>query len=103
MWWPHIRIWVGLLYLRLGPFYLCLVSVACGNWLGLFDLQLKFGLVFLLAYGGKLTWSFLLSGRPPTVRKLDLVFFTSGSPTVSKKDEPQERLDLSFSVFPVLQ
>ena len=59
-----------------------------------------YGLVFF-AYGGNQVWSFLLTVplRPeirfglfclrfPSVRKLGLVFFAYGSPTVSKKDEP---------------
>ena len=50
------------------------------NWLGLFHLRLKFGLVFL-AYGGKLVRSFLLfflTARP--CPELGLVFFAYGSP-----------------------
>ena len=54
---PHIQKWVGLLYLRVSLFCLRLVFVAYGQlawssllaveiWLGLFNLQWKFGLVF---------------------------------------------------------
>ena len=34
---------------------------------------------------------------PPPVRTLDLVFFTYGSPTVSKKDEPSAKAHLNGS------
>ena len=83
----------GLLYLRLGFFFLTLglcylrwsFLLTVEIWFGLFYLRLKFGLVFF-AYGGKSDWSFYL--RFPLSKKLGLVFFTYGSPTVSKKDEP---------------
>ena len=71
---------VGLCYLRWS--FLLTVEIR----FGLFYLRLKFDLVFF-AYGGKSVWSFLLTVENRS-RKLGLVFFTYGSPTVSKKDEP---------------
>ena len=74
------------------------------NWLGLFYLRLKFGLVFF-AYGGnsigfglfylrflpvrKIGLVVFAYGSP--ARKLGLVFFAYGSPTVSKNDEPSAK------------
>ena len=52
------------------------------NWLGLFYLHLKFGLVFLLAVENR---SGLFTYCSPPVRKLDLVIFAYDFPTVSKK------------------
>ena len=51
--------------------------------------QVSFGLFylrsFLFCYSGKSVW-FVFLPFPP-VRKLDLFFFTYGSPTIGKKDE----------------
>ena len=89
----HLFCLGGSFHLRLGLFYLQLVLVTYG---GLFCLRLKFGFVFV-TYGWDSVWSFLLTVenrfglfclRFPLSRKLGLVFFAYGSPTVSKKDEP---------------
>ena len=69
-------------YLRLGLSYLWLVFVACYG---------KLALSFLLTVEVRLLtvenrfWSVLLMA--PTVQNSDLIIFTYGSPTVSKKDE----------------
>ena len=76
-------IWIGIFHLWLGMFCLQFVFLAYGKLAWSF--LLEFGLVFA-AYGGKSFWSYL---RFPPVRKLDLVFFVYGSPTVSYNDEPQ--------------
>ena len=58
-------------------------------WFGLFLLAVenRFGLFYLrFPPSENWIWSFLLT--VPPVQKLVLVFFTYGSPTVSKKDEP---------------
>ena len=89
---------VGLFYLRVSLFYLRLVFVAYGQlaWSFLLTVEIRFGLLCLRS---KSVWSFLLTVPPlpeirfglfclrfPPVRKLGLVFFAYGSPTVSKKD-----------------
>ena len=68
--------------LRLGLFYLRLVFVAYGHLAWSFFLRLKFGLV-LFCLWRKIGLVFFL--RFPPVWTLDLVFFTHGSPTVSRK------------------
>ena len=56
-------------------------------WSFLLTVENRFGLFYLrFPPSGNYFWSFLLT--VPPVRKLVLVFFTYGSPTVSKKDEP---------------
>ena len=74
--------WVGLFYLRVSLFCLQLVFVAYGQlawsflltvWSFSLTVEIRFDLFYL---------------RFPPVRKLGLVFFAYGSPTVSKKDEP---------------
>ena len=88
---------VGLYYLRLSLFYLRLVFVTYGElaWSFLLTVEIRFGLflltvenrfgLFYLRFpsSGNWIWSFLLTVH--IVRKLDLVFLTYGSPTVSKK------------------
>ena len=70
---------VGLCHLRWS--FLLTVEIR----FGLFCLRLKFGLVFLLMVENRFGLFYL---RFPLSRKLGLVFFTYGSPTVSEKDEP---------------
>ena len=93
----NILIWGGLFYLRLGLFYLRLVSVTYG---GLFCLRLKFGLVFF-AYGGKSVWSFLLT--VPLVQKNGFGLFYLRFPyckqkrrTVSKKTSTVSKKEASY-------
>ena len=80
---------VGLFYLRLSLFYLRLVFVAYGNlvWSFLLTVENRFGLFYLRSPRPKIGFGLFFLRFPP-VQKLVLVFFTYGSPTVSKKDEP---------------
>ena len=92
-----ISIRVGLFYLRVSLVYLRLVFVAYGQlaWSSLLTVEIRFG---LFAYGRNRFGLFYLRSSPwpeirfgltvPRLRKLGLVFFAYGSPTVSKKDEP---------------
>ena len=69
------------------------VGLCCSQELGLaFYFWLKFGLVFS-AYDGKSVWPFWLT--VPRIQKSSLVFFTYGSPTVSK-DEPQAKIHAQY-------
>ena len=58
----------GRSFLLTGKSFLLTVGLLTVNWLGLFYLRLKFGLV-LFAYGGKSVWSFFTYGSPcPEIR-----------------------------------
>ena len=74
---------VGPFFLRLGLFYLWLVFAAYGKLVLSCLLTIE---TFLLMVE---SWFGVFCLRLPPVRKLELVFFAYGSPTVSEKDEPQ--------------
>ena len=83
----HVHLHMGRVFSLMARFFLLAVGLCC-LW--------ELGLVFF-TYGWNSVWYFLLTVedrfglfclRFPPVRKSDLVFFTYGSPTASKKDEP---------------
>ena len=92
---------LGRSFLLTGKSFLLTVGLCCLRSIGLVFLltvEIRLG---LLCLWWKSVWSFLLTVPPdpeirfglslltvPPVRKLGLVFFAYGSPTVSKKDEP---------------
>ena len=81
--WGGVFFTYGLVFVFTYGGLLCLrLKIRFG--LSFFYLRLKFGLVFLLTVEN---WFGLLYLGFPLSRKLGLVFFTYGSPTVSKKDE----------------